>query len=182
MGAEEDDTNVGIIDWEFASIGRGINEDMSQMLAHLQLFRIAAEWHNEVYLHRALDTLIIDLIDDYRGFRVSDRGQWLAKPTDGSLQARLMRSTFLSYGAEMVNCAFWKVWPCNDQRCGTPHPKEPHQCKLVGNMVKQGIWYLTHSGQDEQDFLSDVNWKVIKEEETVMRLFWHRIRAPKSSL
>jgi aminoglycoside phosphotransferase (APT) family kinase protein len=35
VGIIEDNPTVGVIDWEFASIGRGVDGDMAQFLAHI---------------------------------------------------------------------------------------------------------------------------------------------------
>jgi hypothetical protein len=174
-------TDIGIVDWEFACLGRGVHGDMSQLLAHLHLFQITARWKAEKALLAALTELIESIAKSYRTttaeegvFSASD--QQHAAPAAGSLSARLMRSAFISHGAEMINCAFWKLWPCRDVRCigdTGPHPADAKDCKLIQRMVETAIWYLRKAGNDEADFVEPENWTNVMAKETVLgSIFW----------
>jgi hypothetical protein len=66
VGTTEDDPLVGVIDWEFASIGRGVDGDMAQLLAHLQLFQLTASWHGQSNQRQALELLTGELTTAYR--------------------------------------------------------------------------------------------------------------------
>jgi hypothetical protein len=167
---------VGVIDWEFAGIGRGVHGDMSQFLAHLELLRISAQ-QNSVFLGhlQAVEIMIDSLTSAYS--RASgtekdhsyprDKIQTL-RPRDSScLAAKKMRSAFLSHGAEMINVAFWKEWVCVSSDCpgekDGQHTKTQHECILVRRMVEQGLWYLRHACKDVVTFCLDKNWKDIDE-------------------
>jgi hypothetical protein len=144
VGTIEDDPTVAVIDWEFASIGRGVDGDMAQFLAHLQLFQLAASWHEQLNQHRALELLTGELTTAYRRQSTTEGAKWVreGKPAADSLQTRMMRSAFLGCAAEMINCAFWKVWPCESSSCGTSHPTKQEGCKLIQQMVERAVWYL----------------------------------------
>ncbi|OCT52362.1 hypothetical protein CLCR_11409 [Cladophialophora carrionii] len=61
---------------------------------------------------------------------------------------RIMRSAYLSHGAEIINCAFWKTWVCEDLPCvfctreagSIPEPET--QCILVTKLVDRGLSFL----------------------------------------
>lgn len=173
VGAMEDGPMVGVIDWEFASIGRGVDGDMAQFLAHLQLFQLAASWHEQSIQHQALELLTGELTTAYRRQSITEEVKWAGegKPAAASLQARMMRSAFLGCAAEMINCAFWKVWPCESPRCGTPHPTEQEGCKLIQQMVEKAVWYLRLAGDDEMEFVKEQNWLTTQVDGYIRRLF-----------
>lgn len=117
---------VSVIDWEFATIGRGPHGDISQFLAHLELFRHAAVWRKSQYHVHVLDTLISSFVRAYKDAscgsdqsQVNRRviGNSKASPDPASLDARMIRSALLTLASEMFNCAFWKVWPCLEPSC-----------------------------------------------------------------
>lgn len=116
---------VGVIDWEFASIGRGPHGDISQFLAHLELFRHTAVWRKSEHHVHMLDTIISSFVRAYKDVSSSDQsqvnrrvaGDSKASPDPASLSARMIRSALLMLASEMFNCAFWKVWPCFEPSC-----------------------------------------------------------------
>jgi hypothetical protein len=173
VGTTEDDPLVGVIDWEFASIGRGVDGDMAQFLAHLQPFQLAASWHGQSSQHQALKLLTDELTTAYRRQSITEGVKWAGegKPAAASTQARMMRSAFLGCAAEMINCAFWKVWPCKSPSCGTPHPTEQRDCKLIQQMVERAVWYLRLAGDDEVEFVKEQNWLTIQADGYIRRLF-----------
>jgi hypothetical protein len=161
LESRADEINVGIIDWEFANIsGRGVNGDISQFLAHLELFLIAAHSQGEGVAPghiSALRAISKGLISTYKD-------EW-EKTEDSELKDTIIRSAFLSHGAELINCAFWKIWICREPDClsclqkraGLSHnqpdekPSESLnaaekpsdlQCKLISKMVSSGISFL----------------------------------------
>ncbi|KAK5062498.1 hypothetical protein LTR84_004571 [Exophiala bonariae] len=164
----EGETKVGVIDWEFANIsGRGINGDISQFTAHLELFLIAASsWGGDGAPGHIspLKEIMQALIATYEAER--------AQVDDSTLKETITRSAFLSHGAELINCAFWKIWICKDSEClacrrqneissaeglsedpdGSQRPSHasqateqadaPEQCTLIAKMVSRGLAFL----------------------------------------
>jgi hypothetical protein len=120
VGADENNPIVGVIDWEFASIGRGVNRDMSQLMAHLHLFGIVAEWRKEEILLQRITALIRSIGTAYREQSIKEGAKWIPGPTAplDTLQATALRSAFLAHGSELINSAFWKVWVCDNKICG----------------------------------------------------------------
>jgi len=143
---------VGVIDWEFASIGRGVHGDMAQLLAHLESFKTAAEHRGETFMGTyglAVEELMMGLVETYR--KNSSRHE------SKELRRNVRRSACLAHGAEIINCAFWKVWICEDVRCMREHghTKVVHECDLVKKMVKKGIESLRMAEEDTQEVLGE---------------------------
>jgi hypothetical protein len=167
---------VGVIDWEFACIGRGTNGDMAQLLAHLSLFGIAAAWQGKADSRAAIDGIIQGLIGEYR--RRSHALGYLGLAESGSLApkphswtARLMRSAFLAHGAEMISNTFMKEWACGSALCCGKECKEKPQCKLIQQMVETGCWYLSHAREDDATFVTQENWDAVQHEHVLSRMF-----------
>jgi hypothetical protein len=168
---------VGIIDWEFASIGRGVNGDMAQLLAHLHLFQIAAAWQKQAGSLAAINAILQALTAEYRRRSRTLGAPWLAEsaslaPEPYSLTARIIRSAFLAHGAEMINNAFWKEWVCRSHRCCDEKSKEKQNCKLIQAMVEKGWWYLFHARQDETSFVDEKNWDKVRHERIILPMFF----------
>jgi hypothetical protein len=178
----QSDTNpriVGVIDWEFATFGRGVNGDMSQFLAHFSLLKVAA-MQDPRFLKQAeaVRLMIKSITASYSqtaqnlipndGNTTRPSLSW-DPPDPNSLHTRRMRSTFLSHGAEMINVSFWKHWNCVSADCpkgenGT-HTKILHHCVLIQRMVAEGLWFLRHARADIEAFCSNQNWEEIRSEE-----------------
>jgi hypothetical protein len=177
LGAPLASPQIGIIDWEFASIGRGVNGDMAQLLAHLSLFEVAAAWQGKPDLGDSIDAIIRGLTAEYRRQNQSFKPPWLAgsvslAPDADSVTARVMRSAFLAHGAEIINNAFWKEWVCGSaQCCGTENQGKEH-CKLIESMVQKGWWYLYHAQEDETGFVQEENWDAIRDENILLPMFY----------
>ncbi len=157
---------VGIIDWEFASVGRGVNGDVAQLLAHLHLLEIAAGLQGQTDSLAAIDALLQGLTAEYRRRSQALNHCWLANsvsvaPGPHSLTARLMRSAFLALGAEIIDNAFWKDWVCDSEGCCSQRYQGKQHCKLIQKMVQTGCWYLYHAEEDEVKFVSNENWRAI---------------------
>ncbi len=179
MGNLTGPPDVAVIDWEFACMGRGVNGDMAQLLAHLSLFETAAAWQGKADCGATIKAIMEGLTTEYRCRSQALNQSWLAKsnslaPEPRSLTAKLMRSAFLAHGAEIVNNAFWKDWVCISELCCVREPKEKRQCKLIQTMVKRGWWYLYHAREDEARFVDKENWDAIRDEGILLRMFFGR--------
>ncbi|EXJ66918.1 uncharacterized protein A1O5_10113 [Cladophialophora psammophila CBS 110553] len=154
------DVGVGVIDWEFSKLrGRGVNGDVSQFLAHLELLRVAAHArpNGQASGHlSAINAIIEGFVRKYK------LGQ--TKSSDGD--SGLLRSACLSHGAEIINGAFWKTWTCHDPECPsctkTSQPPSSSasssssssssaaaagqsgtmQCSIITKLVSRGISFL----------------------------------------
>jgi Phosphotransferase enzyme family len=176
LGNPEGSPAVSVIDWEFASIGRGVNGDMAQLLAHIQIMRIAAGWLGDEY-STAIDAMLHGLTSEYRRRSQAIKASWLAKsasraPHATSPTAILMRSAFLAHGAEMINTAFWKDWVCGGEHCCTNGRKEKHTCKLVQRMTEAGWWYLYHAMENEARFVEIENWETVRQDTFIVPMFY----------
>ena len=172
-GTEENDPITGVIDWEFACLGRGVNGDMSQLMAHLHLFKLAAEGRGEELLLQGITSLIQSITSTYHEQSIKEAAKWMPGPVTplNTLQATVMRSAFLAHGAEIVNCAFWKAWPCDDKGCGQPHPAERRDCRLIQRMIQVATWYLDRAGEDEAKFADTPNWDKLRDDPFITPLF-----------
>ncbi|KAL9628360.1 MAG: hypothetical protein Q9164_007305, partial [Protoblastenia rupestris] len=57
---------VAVVDWEFACIGKGVNGDLAQLLAHLHLFEIAAAWQEKADSGATINAIMKRLTTEYR--------------------------------------------------------------------------------------------------------------------
>src|SRR5256885_962694 len=96
-GTDENDPITGVIDWEFACLGRGVNGDMSQLMAHLHLFKLAAEGRGEELLLQGITSLIQSITSTYHEQSIKEAAKWMPGPVTplNTLQATVMRSAFL---------------------------------------------------------------------------------------
>jgi hypothetical protein len=168
---------VGVIDWEFACVGRGVNGDMAQLLAHLRLFGIAAAWQGKTDSRAAIDGIIQGLTTEYRRRSHALKHFSLAEsdslaPEPHSWTARHLRSAFLAHGAEMVNNAVGKDWVCDSVLCCGKEFKGKPQCKLVQEMVMTGWWYLSHAQEDDAAFVTQQNWDAVQHEHILSGMFY----------
>jgi hypothetical protein len=168
---------VGIIDWEFASVGRGIDGDMAQLLAHLSLFEVAATWQGNLNSRAAVAAIIQGLTNEYRRRNQVLNPLYVGQsaslaPEPYSLGARILRSAFLTHGGEIVNNAFWKEWACESSLCCGKEAKGKRHCMLIQAMVKRGWWYLYHAQENENEFVSRQNWDSIRSERVLFPMLY----------
>jgi hypothetical protein len=170
---------VAVIDWEFACIGRGVNGDMAQLLAHMCLFETAAAWQGKADSRAAINGFIRGLTGEYRRrshalghFGLAESASLAPEPH--SWTARLMRSAFLTHGAEMISNIFAKEWVCNSALCCGKEPQGKPQCKLIQEMVETGWWYLAHAREDDATFVTQENWDAVQEEHILSRMFYEQ--------
>ncbi|KAI9884337.1 MAG: hypothetical protein M1823_003876 [Watsoniomyces obsoletus] len=166
----------GVVDWEFAGLGRGVDGDMAQFNANLHLLLMASPSRSP--LRSTIEGLIKSINDSYRA-RARNNGSTFLIPSTEHLHgntpsppspgtARIMRSAFLEHGREMVSAAVLGNWKC---LCCRVQVKET--CNLIKNMVEKGAWYLQRAGSDTAAFVEDENWKLVcgEEGEIVRGLF-----------
>lgn len=164
------DPLVGVIDWEFASFARGVHGDISQLLAHFQLFRFAGEnLDSDVYV-MYIDAMVTALVSAYREESQRQGAEWLANgpgrhdpPAASSLRATILRSAFLAHAAEITNAVFWKAWVCRDSSCPVVEHTTANQaeCRLVQRMVESAAWYLRAAKRDNLHFCEPEHWQEI---------------------
>ncbi|KKY15801.1 hypothetical protein UCRPC4_g06119 [Phaeomoniella chlamydospora] len=140
---------IGVIDWEFASVGRGFDGDMSQLLAHLQQFFMLAIHRGNQEVASSIESLLEGLVGSYLKVSREEQALWTHTPTptprfNGSREhdnitnnqaptgtesaeafqqqqqrQAILRSFLISHAAEIINCAFWKQWECGPECCGS---------------------------------------------------------------
>lgn len=159
---------------------RGINGDMARLLADLEAYRTVLEHHRVLQAHglnvksvipvepilRALDYLQSSLMSTYKReskwlseLRLSPehrRSRWerlvRKKELNCTSLISLERSAYLAHGLRMINLAFQMPWACMDPACltGNGHTEVRQECRMVGFMIRRGLWYLRRAtGSDE---------------------------------
>ena len=142
---------TGVIDWEFASFGRGPHGDMAQLLVHLELLRITAGQDDGKHFPNHLRNITM-LLKGLTSAYVDTISSLSSIDNHPDMEATISRSTRLTYGAEIINCAFRKTWRCvaPSCQCRDDHGSEAHKCVLVRRMVEHGLWYLRHADENTQ--------------------------------
>jgi Phosphotransferase enzyme family len=183
---------ICVIDWEFAGVGRGANEDMATFLAQLHLHLLACELGSKA--HVSICALTRSTISSYRRQRYKISGEEMGEQSmNGESGARLrcntaadlpialltaIRSAFIVHGRKMVNNAVERDWRCKccvGKKVATNINKvlAMKDCKLFANLMNRGIWYLRTAASDLRAFSQDDNWKeVLKEEGPILELFF----------
>ena len=162
-----EDLVTGVIDWEFASEGRGITGDIAQLLAHIHLHLLAAPAKSS--LHAAIKALIFSLTTSYRKQARKNGSDWTVDlGTKGPTPAtRAMRSAFILHGREMIINSVEREWPCS---CGLK--KQRTACALRKAMVEEGAWYLRIARADDIDFVNQaVLTEIVQKERLLLGLF-----------
>ena len=159
VSPDPQDPAVGIVDWEFAHLGRGVNGDVSQLLAHFHLFHLAARWHQDEASSSASQILASSISRAYRRQSMAAGAPWTLFRPDSTSRAEKVRSALLAHGVEMVNVAFWKEWRCDDKRCGTPHPSEKKDCRLIQHMVQRAVRCFNMAVDEDKEFDQVGSWE-----------------------
>jgi hypothetical protein len=179
---------VAVVDWEFASIGRGVNNDIAQLLAHLALLHTAATCKGNSIRMRELRIIASATAANYRRLSTDEGALWtgeqLSAEREGlgvyetelpfsplkvaSLRAKVLRCTFLIHGAEMMRCAFSQDWNCEDGQCwgmkggSIQHIAAKHECVMIQAMVERALWYFRYAGENEKEFCSEENMRILR--------------------
>lgn len=156
------DKVIGVIDFEFSGLGRGLNGDMAQLFAHLHLHLLSSLEGSPA--HIATKSMIASIGSTYRRecstlespwvLPVSEVGESpLSVISSFSASAHVLRSAFLLHGREMINNALEREWISDADE----HEKQALRAK----MVEKGLWYLRTAGDNEADFVAESNWKQV---------------------
>lgn len=169
---------LAVIDWEFASIGRGINVDFAAMLAHFALFEITAE-HAAASASALLDNCLVEkvrvfrhgMVTQYRCVSQREDAPWswakhdhvLPRPSD--VQVLILRSSMISHAVEMIRCVTRRNWNCGHNECvAFDHELDQRKgdCTLLKRMMTHALWYLQHARSDAVEFCQPSNWDIVK--------------------
>lgn len=160
---------LGVIDWEFAGIGRGVNGDMAQLLADLHLLSICFPAES---VSRAATSAIIQGI--HRAYRSQSRindSTWVIPaspqsvvstfiaPPASSVAALMMRSAFILHGREMINMALWRKWSCRCCPDSTNSERPKESCLVIQEMIQKGTWFIRTAGNNEAEFITSDYWE-----------------------
>jgi len=161
---------IGVVDWEFASIGRGLNGDLAQLLGQFAMMECAADCNADAVRGQQLAALVSAISDTYRQVSAEEGSVWTAGGGNPGAdrfaaldpnghRAKLLRSAFLMHGIEIMHWALVKPWNCQNPACmvGPSHTTAKHECMMVQSMVRRAIWHLRHAKEDEHEFCSPEN-------------------------
>ncbi|KAF3940444.1 hypothetical protein ABW19_dt0204749 [Dactylella cylindrospora] len=156
-----DEKLTGIIDFEFANVGKGVGGDFGQLMADLALLQMSGEDIRAPWAVAAGE-VIRGLGEGYRCSSLERGSRWM-RNGDGrktALNARILRSGYLILGREMVNMSVCFEWDCKCCEEGAPADEKKKVCKLLRRMKETGAWYLKMVGGTTQEFVE--NWRELK--------------------
>jgi hypothetical protein len=164
IGDLESDSAVpklGVIDWEFSGPGRGVNGDMAQLFAHLQLQLIASEFHRRGSAHHAGTAALIESTSaSYHAQSKANRAPWACQPSSpsepppsSSPATQIFRSALILHGRELINNSIEADWSHFCDGYGNSRKED-----LVRSMVNAGVWYLRAARSNEVEFAEVENW------------------------
>ena len=156
------DKVIGVIDFEFSGLGRGLNGDMAQLFAHLHLHLLSSLEGSPT--HVATKALIASIGSTYRRECRTLGSLWalpalevgespLSVVSSSSACAHVLRSAFLLHGREMISNAIEREWISDADQNGKQ--------ALRAKMVNKGVWYLRTAGDNEAEFVGRSNWKQV---------------------
>lgn len=156
------DKVIGVIDFEFSGLGRGLNGDMAQLFAHLHLHLLSSLEGSPA--HVATKSMIASIGSTYRRECRTLESPWVPPASEvgesslsvlssSSASAHVLRSAFLLHGREMINNALEREWISDADE----HDKQALRAK----MVNKGVWYLRTAGDNEAGFVAESNWKQV---------------------
>ncbi|MCJ1429514.1 hypothetical protein MMC29_007429 [Sticta canariensis] len=160
---------LGVVDWEFASLERGLNGDMAQLFAHLRLHLLASTEGS--LAQTALETLLASISSTYRhqcrilgsAWTLPGSPRFVDSPCAASVFT--LRSAFILHDREIINNALLQKWPC---KCC--EDSQYQNCALLTEMVNKGAWYLRRAGDNDVEFVGEENWREIyAENENILR-------------
>ncbi|EFW17153.1 conserved hypothetical protein [Coccidioides posadasii str. Silveira] len=183
------DINIGVIDWEFAALGRGANGDMAQLLAHLHLYLIAWKFSTgqkarvPAGIERLMETLCLGYYH-YNSRKTSlDYGKEELDNVDhpGRGDSReipvwqqVFRSALILHGREMINNAVetdWGVFYEDGSKEG--------EKRLVQRMIGTGVRCIQLAGASINGFIQKEHFEDVcrsREAAVISALFLKRDR------
>ena len=137
--------DVGLIDWEFATIrdGRGVNGDMAQFLASMHAVLLSLPEKSPA--HRAARNFSEALCTAYA--RQSNLAARLEDRYRSNIYTHVLRSAVILLGRETINQAVDRTWD------------DSHTS--VQEMIASGAWYLARAGADVDEMLQAENWEAL---------------------
>jgi hypothetical protein len=180
LGTIEDEgpaeLTVAVVDWEFAGIGRGLNGDMAQLLGQFSMMECAANCNADTVRGEQLRTLMTSMGKAYRQVSFGEGSRWTTRASLSDAEGfaalepktprtQMLRSAFLTYGAEIVHWALIKPWKCRNPACliDQKHTTVKQECATIQEMIKRAVWYLQHAKDDESEFCSLENQHVLRQ-------------------
>ncbi|KDQ12556.1 hypothetical protein BOTBODRAFT_176249 [Botryobasidium botryosum FD-172 SS1] len=100
VGEDADSVALGVIDWEFAGLGRPL-QDIAQLLAHLHLQQIGSKEIPEV--SNTVQAFITSLTTAYRATSIARCARWTQ---DAKVRTAARRVAYILHGRELINNAF----------------------------------------------------------------------------
>ncbi|CZT10921.1 uncharacterized protein RCO7_03527 [Rhynchosporium graminicola] len=170
------DHTLGLIGWQFAGPGRGINGDMAKLFASIRI--LTADTVVGDAKHFAATALLKAIIKSYcRQSRklsppdghLSVDGQlsWNGQEWDRASREfpqetmAILRSAFIVYGRSLIDAAWAEYELC---KCDSgPHPYE-ELCGVRGSLLGDGVWHIRMAGIDVLEF--ENNWRMVMEDGT----------------
>ncbi|KAJ3498689.1 hypothetical protein NLG97_g932 [Lecanicillium saksenae] len=139
-----------VIDWEFAHLGRGINDDASKFTASIHCILIDARRDG---CGASLVTLLRRLISGFcSGYRTTAQQRWDAKNAEDK-NLLLLRSAMLFHGTEMIVFA----------------SEFMSESLALQEMLSIGVWYLRNACADAEAFASqDLAKLALEEDESII--------------
>jgi hypothetical protein len=163
--------SAGVIDWEYARIGRGVSQDFAVASAYYALMEIAAAYRSELKTCMASADALryicnfrYSLVSHYRAVSRQEGAKWakggaISGPSDS--RAFIVRSAMIAHGTEIIRRAIALRRKCGHRKCmeGGDLEKSKAHCELMRRMIRHGVWYLHVSGADMLEFSDPENWK-----------------------
>lgn len=141
-----DDPRPYLIDWEFANnVGRGVNGDISEFLSLLHCRLISARRQTDQH---TLSDLLRRLLHSFCG-GYAQRAALNCKMERSDVNSQLYRSALLLSGRDIIVFAHDN---CTDD-------------EGFDDMIRIGLWYLEHAGDDMDEFLSEENREALRNED-----------------
>lgn len=140
---EEIDPSVAVIDWEFAGTAgaRGVNGDMAQFLASIQVVQMMSRPDSLCYA--AAEAFTKAMCSAYReGSPWSETVRSDRSTASGAMQ--VFRSALILLGREIINLSGWRDMVSEGAS--------------IEQIVRAGAWYLERAGDGVEDMIQQANW------------------------
>jgi hypothetical protein len=98
-------SQIGVIDWEFSGLGRGLHGDLAQCLAHLSLALFRCESTTSAR-YTAVKALIHGILSAYVNESRKDGGLLCTRTKSNQELMKTFRSAVITYAGEMLNMEY----------------------------------------------------------------------------